>query len=182
MVSHELKQRVLHETRRLLVYTVFFTLFFWAFATYRRLILGHYNISYIHYGYSLVEALILSKIIILGQILGIGERFENKPLIIPTLYKTFIFSIFVMAFDALEHFVIGAIHHQAFEKLYAEFMDKGIDLLRARILVMLFVFILFFAFLEIDRYMGNNKLVNLFLYGKKNGDRDLRSKIDQGLK
>lgn len=176
--NEKLKQRMLEETRRYFIYAAFFTLFFWAFGTYRRLILKQFDISYIHYGYSFVEALILSKIIILGQLIGLGKRFKNMPLIIPTLYQTFIFTLFVMAFDALEHFLIGALHHKSLDKLYIEFIENGVDLLLARIVVMLFVFVLFFAFLELDQAIGKNKIASLFLRYRDKNDHSSTSKIE----
>lgn len=161
-----LKQKFSREMTRYCMYTAFFTLFFCAFSTYRRLILGEYAISYIHFGYSFVESLILAKVILIGEMFGLGERFSNKPLIIPTLYKTLVFTLFVLAFGIFEHFFMGFITGKNMTIVYQELIDKGIDEILMRMLVMFFVFILFFAFLEIGQVLGDNKLFNLFLRGK----------------
>ena len=157
-----IKQKLKHELHLYIFYTLFLFVFFCAFNLYRRLILMEYPISQLHYGYAFIESLILAKIILLGQTFGLGERFDNKPLIIPTVYKTIVFTLFVMAFGVLEHFLMGFVHHESAKVLYHKLFERGIYEILARDLVMLFVFILFFALLEIDRVMGEGKLFALF--------------------
>lgn len=157
-----LKKKILHELRLFLIYFIFLTLFLWTFTMYRRLILNEYQIGYLHYSYNFLEALVLSKIILIGQTFKLGERFSDQPLIIPTLYKTVIFSLFVLIFTIIEEFVVGYIRGKDFARIYQEFALIGFDEIVARVLVMFFVFILFFAFLEIGRVMGEDNLLNLF--------------------
>lgn len=161
------KRRVTRELFRFFSYALFFTLFFFAFALYRQLILKEYGVSYIHYGYSLFEAFILAKLILLGQLLGLGERYAGRALIVPTLYKTVIFSFFVWCFTVLEHFFVGFLRGTGWSKLYQELLERGMDEILARILVMSFVFVLFFAFVELGRVMGEGKLLDLFFHKKK---------------
>lgn len=156
------KTKLIHELRLFLIYTLFFTFFLSLFGTYKRLILGEYAISYIHYGYSFIEALILSKVLILGQKFNLGARFEDKPLIYPVVYKTLIFSLFAFIFAIIEHFFIGFLKGRSFEVLYKELLSTNINLIFANIVVMSFVFFLFFAFFELARVLGERKLFNLF--------------------
>ena len=55
-----------------------------AFLWYRRLILAEYHVSYTHYWFPLIEAAVLAKVIMVGDILGLGRGLEHKPLILPT--------------------------------------------------------------------------------------------------
>ena len=160
--SDGFKARFTREMKRYFLYVLFLTIFFCAFSTYKRLILGMYAIDYIHYGYSFFESLILAKIILLGQMFGLGERFHDKPLIYPTLYKTIVFSFFVMIFSVLERFVTGFIKGNSAFEVFQEVMSKGLDEILASVLIMFYMFILFFAFLEISRVLGKDKLFNLF--------------------
>src|SRR5262245_10602514 len=68
--------------------------FFGAFTSYRRIVLAEYQISYLHYGIAVIESLILAKVILLGDALGLGGNVKSKPLIYPTLRKAFVFSVF----------------------------------------------------------------------------------------
>lgn len=91
-------RKFLVEMRKFAIVASFLFFFFGAFATYRRLILSEYQIDYFQYGYALIQALVLGKVVLIGEIFQLGERFHGKPLIFPTLYKTFSFSILVLVF------------------------------------------------------------------------------------
>lgn len=172
----KLKQKILFEMHLFMIYSLFLALFFTSLTMYKRLILGEYSISYFHYGSGLIQALILSKIILIGESLQLGEKLSDKPLIIPTLYKTVLFSILVLIFTIIEHFVIGYFHGIGFTSLYQELLTKGLDEILAKVLVVFFVFILFFAFLETSWALGDGKLINLFFTRKTKDDSELSTK------
>lgn len=157
---------MVNELYRFLFYFSFLALFFCSLITYGDLLLHNYAISYIHYGYGLLEAFVLAKIIILGQHLHLGEKFDDSPLIIPTLYKTFIFSVFALILTSLEHFFIGYLHGKDMAKIYDDFLSAGLDIDLAKALVIFLVFFIFFAFTETARVFGYKKFTSLFLYRK----------------
>ena len=69
----------------------FLFFFFGSFTTYRRLVLAEYQIGYFEYGWALLKALVLAKVILIGEILHLGERFHDRPLLVSTLWKTLMF-------------------------------------------------------------------------------------------
>lgn len=165
-----LKQKIVSELRLFFIYAAFLTLFFCSLTTYRRLILSEYSISYLHYGSGVIQALIISKIILLGETFQLGEKYASKPLIVPTIYKSVIFSVLVLVFTVVEHFVIGSLHGVPPAHVYEELMNKNIDEILAKILVVFSVFIVFFAFLETGRVFGEDKLMKLFMHKNKKSD------------
>jgi hypothetical protein len=165
--KHKLKQQIIHHGRNYFLYALFISLFLFAFTTYRRLILGEYHISYLHYGICVIQALILSKVILIGEGLSLGNKYADKPLIIPTIYKTLAFTFLVILLSILEHFIAGAIKHQSMHAIFNEFKQIGVDEILARILIMVFFFGLFFAFLELGRVLGPGKLYELFIKKRK---------------
>lgn len=155
-------QKFLVEMRKFALVASFLFLFFGAFATYRRLILSEYDIDYFRYGYALVEALVLGKVILLGDLFGLGDRFHGKPLIVPTLYRTFAFSVLVLVFAVLEHFARGFFHGENIAAIVGEIAAKpGADI-AARVVVMFIAFVPMFAIWEIDNLLGEGKLFELF--------------------
>lgn len=157
-----LKQKIEEEICHFFLYFIFFALFLTSLTLYRRLILAEYAISYFHYGYALIEAMILSKVILLGQRFNLGNQFSNCSLIIPTLYNAFIFTLFAAVFSTVEHFLTGFLHGRSFYITFEKFIDQGIDEVLASLLIIFLVFILFFAFLEIGKVIGTEKLFKLF--------------------
>jgi len=162
-------EKVVEEFYAFLLYTLFLTLFFWAFATYRHLIVEEYTFSYIEYGYIFVESMVIAKVIMIGNIIGLGHRFLNLPLIIPTFYKTVVFSLFAILFNAAEHFVLGYFNGKKMSQVYQTFLSKGLDEILASGLVLFFVFFLLFAFLETGRALGEKKLLKLFFFNRQDG-------------
>src|SRR5689334_13056036 len=104
------KHRMAQEFVRYWVNVVYLSIFFGVFAWYRRFVLAEYRITYLHYGIAIIEALILAKVILIGDALGLGRREENKPLIYPTVRKAIAFSIFVGIVSVIEHVVEGLVH------------------------------------------------------------------------
>lgn len=161
--SATLKQKAKHEMQRYILYTIFLTFFFGAFTTYERLLLNTLHAPFIPYGYSLIQGLIMAKVILIGEAIKLGERYSGKPLIYIVLYKTLVFCLFMMFLIILEHFITDyLIKKQSFEYIYEETISRGLSLVFAKTVVMFFVFIFFFSILEAGRALGGNKLFNLF--------------------
>jgi hypothetical protein len=104
------KQRIAREFIRYWINVAYLAVFFGAFAWYRRFVLAEYGITYLHYGSAIIEALILAKVVLVGDALGLSRGLKNKPLIYPTLHKTVVFSVFVGIFAIVEHVVEGLVH------------------------------------------------------------------------
>jgi len=156
------KQRVRQEFIQYWINFVYLAVFQGAFAWYRRLILDEYRIGYLNYGTAVIEALILAKVVLIGDALGLSRGHKDKPLIYPTLYKAVVFSGFVGLFAILEHMIGGLLHGKGLAGGLVTFWNEGIYELLARCLVTFFAFIPFFAFRELGTVLGEGKLQNLF--------------------
>jgi hypothetical protein len=86
-MGKDLRQRALHELKQLSLLFIYLSLLLGSFTVYRRLVLAEYHISYRHYGYALVEAIIIAKVILIGEFMKLWDRYQDRPLIVPTLYK-----------------------------------------------------------------------------------------------
>jgi hypothetical protein len=136
------------------------------FAWYRRFILAEYHIGHFHYGAALVEALILAKVVLLGDALGLSRGRQNKPLIYPTLRKAAAFTVLVGLFGIIEHTIGGLFHGKGLAGGFHEIMSEGKDELLARCLMNFFTFIPFFAFRELRVVLGEAKLRSLFFHAR----------------
>jgi hypothetical protein len=158
------KHRLAHELVRYWTNFVYLAIFFGVFAWYRRFVLAEYRINYVHYGTAIIEALILAKVILIGEALGLNRRSQNEPLIYPTLRKAIGFSLFVGVFAIVEHIVEGLIHGNGVAGGLAALWSEGKDEILARCLVTFCAFIPFFAFRELAMKMGEGKLRALFFH------------------
>jgi hypothetical protein len=160
------KEKVIREMKELLAVFLYLALFFCAFTTYRLLVMREMGLSYFHYGFALIKALVLAKVILLGQYVRFAKVFDDRPLIIPTLYKVVLFSLFALGFEVLEHVIGGFLHGKGMTEGFQEIMSAGRNELLARTLVVLVAFVPFFAFGEIGRVLGEGRLSQLFLHSR----------------
>ena len=161
-----LKARLVEEMKTMLLLFIYLAALFCAFATYRMLLSAEYQIAYFRYGYALVEALVLAKVILLGRMLRVGERFSRAPLIVPTVYKTLCFSVFVLVFTILEHLLTGLVRGEDFQAVVAKILDKGIWEILAHVLVLFMALGPLFAIWETGRLLGEGRLFESFFKRK----------------
>ena len=157
-----LKEKAIQEFKVFWIIALFLAFVFCAFTLYRRLILTEVGVSYFHYGAGIVEALIIAKIILIGQAFGLGKRFEDGPLILAALFKAVLYGILVALFAVLEHVIGGLIHGKDWPAIWEALLGVGKDEILARMLMIIVTFIPFFAFWETDRVLGEGKLVAMF--------------------
>ncbi len=151
----------------------YLALVFSVFTWYRRFLLASYDIEYTNYGFAVIEALVLAKVIMIGEVIRLGRGLEQKPLIYPTLYKTVVFTIFVGVFKLIEQVIKGLWKWEELTGGLIEFIEKGSLELLANSLVVFVAFISFFGVKELGRVLGEDKIQALFF--RRRDDRGFES-------
>ena len=154
-----LKQKATHELKDFAAISLYLAFFFCALSTYAMLLLKKYKIDYLNYTFAIVNGLIIAKIILVGEWVHLGKKGEAKPLYLAVLYKSFVFGLLVYAFHFVEEFIKRLIHH-----LPAGTVVHNIDFddLMGKAIIMFCAFIPLFAFRELGRVMGVDRLNALF--------------------
>ena len=164
-----LKQKTVHEFKDFAWISLYLAVFFCALSTYATLLLRKYEINYLNYTFAIINALIIAKVILIGEMAHLGRRAEARALYQAVLYKSFVFGLFVFAFHFLEEFVKRLIHGQPSGTVLH---DINLNDLIGRAIIMFCAFIPLFAFRELGRVMGEDKLHALFF---KSGALENRS-------
>ena len=157
-----IKKKIVHEVTEYWINVVYLTLVFASFTQYRRLVLAAHDITYTNYWVAVIEALVLAKVVMIGDVLHLGRRLEHKPLIYSTLLMTIVFTIFVGTFTLIEHVIKGLWKGEAFVEQFGNFLGKGYHEVLAGCMVVFVAFIPFFAFRELGRVLGEGKIRTLF--------------------
>jgi hypothetical protein len=157
-----LKQKVRHEMVEYGINVIYLTLVFATFTVYRRLMLSAHDITYTNYGFALIEALILGKVIMIGGVFRLGRGLEDKPLIYPTLYKTAVFTVFCFVFTLAEHAIKGLVTGDGVAAGLARFTAQGYEVILANSLAVFVALVPFFAVKELERVMGRERIWALF--------------------
>lgn len=157
-----LKEKVVHELIEYWINFGYLAFFLVAFTWYRRLILAEYHVQYTNYWFPLIEAAVLAKVIMIGDLMRLGRKMENKPLIFSALFRTVMFSLWVAIFSVLEETIRGLLHGNGLTGGVEEIASRGGYELLSRCVVIFAAFIPFFSFKELERVMGAKKLRALF--------------------
>ena len=87
--GHRVKERLVHEVRQFLFMFLYLYVLFGLFAIHEAVVLEQHHIAYAYYGFALVNALVLAKVMLVAEDLHLGRRFENRPLIYPVLVSRY---------------------------------------------------------------------------------------------
>jgi hypothetical protein len=161
-----LKERAIEEFKVFWIIAIYLWFFLGSFTIYRRLVIAETGFAYLHYGIAVIEALVIAKVILIGGMFGFTRRFDDRPLIVPVLYKSILFAILVLLFGVVEHLVEGWFHKQGLAGGLREIASLGGYELGARVLMLVVAFVPFFAFVEIGRALGAQKLAAMF-FGRR---------------
>ena len=156
------KRKLFLEMRAYWINVAYLTLLFAVFTSYRRLILANYDIAYSNWGSSFIKAMVLAKIVMVGGLFHFGRALEKKPLILATLFNSFLFTIWVALFAAIESALRGLFHGTGFAGAMDHLLSEGAHEFYAKCLVVFVAFIPFFAFKELGRVLGKGKIWEWF--------------------
>ena len=101
----------------------------------------------------MINAFIIAKVILIGEALHAGTRFEEKALIHSAIWKAFVFGLLVFAFHILEEMIKHLVDGK---DLAGAFHNICLDDLLARKVIIFCTFIPLFAFWELRRVIGQD--------------------------
>lgn len=161
--KRSLRQIVVVEAKKFVGIFIYLFIVFGLFVLHEWVVLSQNQIDYRFYGFALINALILAKIILVAESLNFAERFKAQPLIYPIAYKSLAFTSLLICAYIAEEIIVGMVHG----KTAAEGMpDIGGGTMGGFIsvgIIMCVALIPFFAFREISRAVGEAELRALML-------------------
>jgi hypothetical protein len=162
-----MKQKALHELREMVVLSLYLAFFFCALATYRMLLLREFHVDSLTFAFALVNALVVAKVIMIGELAKVGRRHESKPLFVSAIWKAFAFGLLVLVFHFVEEIIKQLLHGG---DIAGGFREVRIDDLLSRSLVVFCCFIPLFGFREFRRVLGEEKFQSM-LFGSGEGEK-----------
>lgn len=179
IISNQFKEKVVAEAKRLFWIFGYFWILLSLFALHKSIILNEPDPFY-HQGFALINALILAKIVYLGEAINLANNLKHKPLIYPTIYKAAIFSCALIASHLLEEVIIRSWHG---ETIFGPLAAAGSLILQEALAFGLVIFIAlipYFALSEIAERVGGAQLFEaFFVRSALNGPAEIG--IDTGM-
>lgn len=158
------RQVIIEETKKFLTIAFYLWVIFVLLVEYKSIILAEANISIETRGLALINALALGKVIAVADAFHLGELSDDVPLIYPTLLKSALFSILLACFKILEVGIVGLIHNRPFQQSITEIAGGTLKGIVCVTLIMFVVLIPFFAYGEVRRVLGEDRLRQLFFH------------------
>ncbi len=159
-----LKRKAIHEAMELAWVFAFLAFFFCALVTYSTLLLREFHVKYLSYAFALINALIIAKVILIGELAHFGKKYEARPVLLSAIYKAVLFSLLVFGFHFVEEGIKGLLHGVSIARTFHEIR---IDDLLGRSIVIFCVFIPLFAFREFRRVLGEDQFYNLLVRSRE---------------
>ena len=163
----------MHELREMVTIFLYLAFFFCALVTYTMLVLKEYHVEYWNYAFALINALVITKVIMIGEYAKVGRRYEAGSLFVSAIWKAFIFGLLVFAFHVVEEVIKRLIHGA---DMAGASHDIRFDELAGRSIVVFCTFISLFAFREFRRVMGEKEFRALLFGSGDGGQPDHPSK------
>jgi hypothetical protein len=158
-----LKEKASTEFRKFLIIFLYLWIVFATLSIHESIIRAKHSLDYAEHGFAIINALVLAKVILLGDYFQLGTRFKDKPLVYPVLHKCLVFSALLMGFHLAERMIVGIAGGKSVSESFAG-IGGGTLTSTLSMSVLAFVMLIpFFAFREVGRMIGEQKLVSLFL-------------------
>lgn len=156
------KQRIEEEAKNFAIIALYLFVVFGAFTFLKSAILQSAGVHWVPWGLAALKALISAKFILLGRMLRLDRGFESKPLIWPTLSRSFVFLVFVSALNVIEEMISGRLHGEAVHDTLSHVAGGTPEQMVATSLILFLVFVPFFAFGALSDTIRDNGLYRTF--------------------
>jgi hypothetical protein len=157
-----LKQKAMNEFREFMIISIYLFVVLGLLELHKSVILRQEHIDFTYTGIALINALALGKVILIAGHFHFGERYNERPLIYPTLIKSAIFAVILTVFKIVEEYVVGYFRHESFKSISAELGGGSIHGVITFTLLAFAFLTPFVGFNELQRVLGEGKLLRLF--------------------
>jgi hypothetical protein len=157
---------VVREVKKFGTLFLYLALVFGLFTLHQWVVLASNHISYAFYGASVINALILAKIMLVAEALHFGERFRDKPLAYPILYKSVAFGVMLVVAYLAEEVIVGLLKGKSLAQSAPELGGGTPAGILAIVVIMCMALIPFFAFKEMRRVYGGAEFDSLVFKGR----------------
>jgi hypothetical protein len=163
--KRNLKRRVFDEVIKFLTIAFYLWVMFGVFALHESVVSAKDHINYHFYGFALVNALILGKVMLVAEDLHFADWFKDRPLIYPILCKAVSFSILFLVFDVVEEVLVGVFKGNTIGQSIPSIGGGSLSGVFFVGIILSVALIPFFAFREFGRVIGERELHSLIFTG-----------------
>jgi hypothetical protein len=156
------REKIVEELIEFGVLTGYLFVCFAAVLYLKAAVLQAQGVAFAPLGLAMVKAAICAKFVLTGRVVKLGERFAKAPLIVPTLYKSFVFLLLLVVLTLIEEAVTGLIHGHTIIESVSGIAGGTFNQILATIIILFLILVPYFAFRALGDIVGAKILVRLF--------------------
>ena len=160
--SRTVKQIAYQQLKEFLLIALYLWVVFGLLVMFKSVVLAEHHIDFAYHGFAIINALALAKVMLTAKDLHLGEKFNEAPLIYPTLLKSALFTLVMACFKILEDAAIGLYHGQSFHQSIADLGGGTWKAILTLALLLFAVLVPFVGYGELGRVLGEGKLERFF--------------------
>lgn len=167
------KERVTTELKRYFAIAAYLWVLFSMFEIHRFAVLrdvNHAPISTYRIGLAAINALIMAKVMLIGNMIHLGEQLKQKRVIYTVLFKSVIFALFAIGCNLIEGVIVGLIHRTSIASSIPKMGGGGVLGIVLFGVMASIVLIPLFLFGELQQLVGKEKLHSLILEKRPRAD------------
>ncbi|WP_336490259.1 hypothetical protein [Methylobacterium nigriterrae] len=154
-------RRLTEEAPRIAGIFAYLWIVFGLFIFHEHIVLSRHGMGYGFYGLAFINAWILAKIMLVAESLDVRPHFQGRPLVYPILARSCAFAVLLVCAYALEEMGLGLWRGKTLANSVPAVGGGGLRGLASVILIMAVALIPYFAFRELGRVLGRERLRTL---------------------
>ena len=178
--SRAIRSKLAEEFRAMAALAAYLYVCFAAVTLFKSAILREAGIHYEIWGLAAIKALIMAKFMLVGRMLHVGMRYQNKPLIWPTLYRSLMYLIVLLILTTLEELIVGFIHGRAVADSLTHVVGPNLFQGLAFCLIMFLILVPYSAFTALSEVLGERETIRLF-FVSRDVDGAVRKRLTGGM-
>jgi len=99
--------RAKHGLSRFLIMFLYLLVGFTLFQLHEYVVLTQHHLPYARYGFAIINALVLAKVMLVADEFRLGDWFPTQPLLYPILVRSVLFAAVFIVFDIAEKVITG---------------------------------------------------------------------------
>ncbi len=156
-------RKLKHEAQEWVAMFLYLWVIFGLFALHQSILRAELHQDYHPQGFAVINALILSKVMLVGEGLHLAHGGRDSHPIFVIFKKSFAFALLFIGFHILESIIVGVAHGKTIAASFPELMDgRLLDIVALGVIVSVCL-IPFFAFREVSRELGEGRLWRLLV-------------------
>ncbi|ACL61662.1 hypothetical protein [Methylobacterium nodulans] len=158
-------QRLYEELKRIATIFVYLWIVFGVLVLHESLVLSRHGINYDFYGFAFINSWILAKVMLIAESLDVRPRWQGRPLIYPIAVRAVGFAMLLVCAYAIEETVIGLWRGRTLAASVPAIGGGGLRGLVVITVIMAVALVPYFAFRELGRVLGRDRLRALMVTG-----------------